>query len=116
MRVLVCGSRRWPHYAVMEERMKLIPPPVVIIEGEAKGADIMARRIAERLGYVVVRFPANWVRYGRGAGPRRNQQMLDDGRPDLVLAYPMPDSVGTQDMIDRARKAGIPVEVVTGIA
>ncbi len=116
MRVLVCGSRKWVDYSVIERRMKALPPWAVIIEGEAKGADIMARRIAKRLGLEVVPFHANWGKYGKAAGPIRNQQMLDEGKPDLVLAYPMPDSVGTQDMIARARKAGIPVEEVIGIA
>ena len=114
MRVLVCGSRTYDAYGIMERRLEMIPPPVVIIEGEAKGADIMARRIAVRLGYVVVRFPANWGRYGNRAGPIRNQQMLDDGRPDRVLAFCDERlTPGTKDMVDRARKAGVPTEVYT---
>lgn len=116
MHVLVCGSRKWTDIAVIEWRMKALPPWAVIIEGEARGADKMARRIAKRLGLEVKPFPADWIKYGDAAGPIRNQQMIDEGKPDLVLAYPMPDSIGTQDMIARARKAEIPVEVVIGVA
>ncbi len=115
MRVLVCGSREWADYAVIEQRIKALPPGSVIIEGEARGADKSARQIAEHLGLEVVPFPADWDRYGKEAGPIRNQQMLDEGKPDLVLAFPVPDSVGTQDMIARAKKAGIPVEEVIGV-
>ena len=116
MRVLVCGSRKWTDYAVIERRMKALPPWTVIIEGEARGVDKAARLIAKHLGLEVVPFPADWDKYGKAAGPIRNQQMLDEGKPDLVLAYPMPGSVGTQDMIARAKKAGIPVEEVIGVA
>ncbi len=115
MRVLVCGSRKWTDYAVIEWRMKALPPWSVIIEGEARGVDRAARQIAKHLGLEVKPFPADWDKYGKAAGPIRNQQMLDEGKPDLVLAYPMPDSVGTQDMIERAKKAGIPVEEVIGV-
>ena len=115
MRVLVCGSRQWTDYRVIERRLKALPPGTVIIEGGARGADKAARRIAEHIGLEVKSFPADWKKYGNAAGIIRNHQMLDEGKPDLVLAFPMPDSVGTQDMIRRAKKAGIPVEVVTGI-
>ncbi len=110
MRVLVCGSRKWTDYAAIEQRLKLLPPQTMIIEGEAKGADKMARRIAVRIGLPVMPFPAEWDKYRRAAGVIRNQQMLDEGKPDLVLAFALPDSVGTKDMVARARKAGIPVE------
>ncbi len=115
MRVLVCGSRNWTDYGVIERRMKMLPPWTVIIEGEARGVDRAARLIAKHFGLEVKPFPAKWKKYGKAAGPIRNQQMLDEGKPDLVLAYPMPDSVGTKDMIARAKKAEIPVEVVMGI-
>ena len=114
MRVLVCGSRNWTDYAVIERRMEALPPWTVIIEGEARGVDKAARQIAKHLGLEVVPFSAKWEKYGKAAGRIRNQQMLDEGKPDMVLAFLMSDSVGTKDMIARARKAEIPVEVVIG--
>ena len=115
MRVLVCGSRQWKDYAFIERRMKALPPGSVIIEGESRGADKTARRIAEHLGFEVKPFPANWKKYGDSAGKIRNQQMLDEGKPDLVLAFPLSNSIGTKDMIARAKKAGIKVEEVIGV-
>ena len=58
----------------------------------------------------VEKYPADWTRYGYAAGPIRNQQMLDEGRPSLVLAFhnDFEHSKGTKDMIDKARKANIP--------
>lgn len=46
-------------------------------------------------------------KYGKSAGPIRNQTMLDDGKPDLVLAFP--GGRGTADMVAKAEKHGIPV-------
>lgn len=51
------------------------------------------------------RYPAQWSLHGRSAGPRRNQRMLDEGRPDLVLAFP--GARGTADLVRRAQAAGV---------
>jgi len=50
---------------------------------------------------------ANWAELGRKAGPIRNQQMLDEGKPNLVVAFP--GGRGTADIVRRARAAGIEV-------
>lgn len=50
------------------------------------------------------------------AGLRRNQLMLDSFKPDLVVAFvdkPLASSRGTNDMVERAVKAGIDVHVIT---
>jgi hypothetical protein len=111
MRVLVCGSRNWQDLETIFRGLRDLGPIEVVIEGEAPGADRLAAQAAHRLGITVLRFPADWDRYGKAAGPIRNQQMLDEGRPDLVLAYPLPDSRGTWDMVRRAVAAGIEVRV-----
>lgn len=84
-----------------------------VIEGDARGADRLAGEWAEEQGEQPLRFPADWEKYGRAAGPIRNQQMLDEGRPDLVLAFSrdITKSKGTKDMVTRAHKAGLPVYI-----
>jgi hypothetical protein len=57
-------------------------------------------------------FYADWDKHGRAAGPIRNQQMLDEGKPDLVVAFLLPQGSGTLDMIRRTEKAGIEVRVI----
>lgn len=89
--------------------------PLVVIHGGAKGADRMAKDWALEKGCDLVPFPAEWEKYGRKAGPIRNQRMLDEGKPDIVLAFPDKDSVGTWDMVKRAQKAGLEVLVHTGV-
>ena len=44
---------------------------------------------------------------GRKAGPIRNQRMLDDGKPDLVIAFS--GGKGTAGMMAIARRAGVKI-------
>lgn len=113
-RILICGDRNWKDKEFIHHT--LFPSPLwekgfveCIIEGEAKGADKLAREIGEEYKIPVLKFPANWIEFGKSAGPIRNQQMLDEGKPDLVLAFHdnIESSKGTKDMISRATKAGI---------
>lgn len=118
MRLLVCGDRNWggrDNEALLRERLEALRPEVVI-HGCARGADRMAGRLAGELGCVVVEFPAQWDKFGRAAGPIRNQQMLDEGSPDHVLwcHHDLNSSRGTADMVRRAQKAGIPTEGIGG--
>lgn len=110
MRLLICGSRRWKSREVILRAIKQLSPSL-IIEGECRGADKLAASVAEELGIPVLKFPAEWSRFGRRAGPIRNQQMLDEGKPDYVLAFPVAESRGTWDMVRRAKKAGVETEV-----
>lgn len=83
-----------------------------IIEGEARGADTLARKYAEEHGIHVAPFPAQWDTHGKAAGPIRNAQMLREGQPELVIAFRGPNNRGTQNMIDQARKAGVETVVM----
>jgi UDP-N-acetylmuramoylalanine-D-glutamate ligase len=52
-------------------------------------------------------YPADWKLHGKSAGHIRNQQMLDESKPDIVIAFP--GGRGTANMIKRAKKAGVEV-------
>lgn len=113
MRLLMCGSRwyrRWGTIlaVILHER------PDEVIEGEAPGADTIARVVAESLGIPVRKFPADWKRYGKPAGHIRNQQMIDEGRPDKGVAFhpDIENSRGTRDMVERLARARIPYRIV----
>ena len=112
MRVIICGSRHWTNEILIESYIKGLPPNSVVIHGDAPGADKIAGRIADERGHTVIEFEANWSLYGDKAGPIRNQEMLDFGI-DQVTAFheDLANSMGTKDMITRARKAWIPVQV-----
>lgn len=111
-RVLVCGGRDYSDYNIMATYLeKYLTSTDILIHGNANGADVLSERVRIDLygeeETKVVRFPADWSKYGKRAGPIRNQQMLDEGKPDLVLAFP--GGSGTLDMVTKARKAGVVV-------
>jgi len=92
MRILVCGSRSWNDPGpIARELEKAVHVPgveaaqVTVIHGAARGADSIAGNVAHEFGYQVIACPADWNRFGRAAGPIRNQQMLKDHQPELVL-------------------------------
>ena len=110
MRVLVCGGRTYTDRdRVFRELDDLHAqqPITLVIHGEAKGADRSAEAWAMSRGVARARFLADWARLGRAAGPLRNTQMIAEGKPDLVLAFP--GKRGTADMTRRAFSAGLPV-------
>lgn len=110
-RILVCGGRKYNDAQKLKEVMtSLLPwfsPTFCIIEGEAPGADTLAKQWAKGEGYPVIGIAANWDRYGNSAGSIRNRWMLEYGLPDLVVAFP--GGPGTANMVKRARAANIDV-------
>lgn len=113
--MLVCGSRDWTDRAMLDrilDKLAAVLRVETIIEGEQRGADIMAKEWARSRGVPFAPYPAEWSRYSKAAGRKRNQRMLDEGRPDLVVAFPLPASVGTWHMAEIALAAGVPVWVM----
>lgn len=109
--VLVCGSRAWHDRGVILARLQSFPPGTIVMHGGCRGADLIAADVARSLGLETVCFPADWERFGRSAGLRRNQQMVEQ-RPAFVLAFHLGASRGTADTLRRARAAGIPCQVI----
>ena len=109
MKVLVTGSRDWTFPEVIHGVLDYLPV-THIVHGYARGADRIARDWAFARGIPASGHPADWAHDGLAAGPRRNQRMLDlHPDIDLVLAFPLDWSIGTRDMIRRARRKGVPV-------
>lgn len=119
MRVLICGDRNWTNAKFIVDVLTIIhksAPVDVVIEGEARGADRFGALAARMIGLPenrILKFPANWTKHGKAAGPIRNRQMLTEGKPDLVLAFhnDIANSKGTKDMVRCAMKAGIETRV-----
>ena len=106
MRVLVCGGRGFKSRGIVCRTLcSLRPFPTLIIHGGCSGADKLAAEWAWEYEVTAVEFPAEWDKYGRAAGPIRNQSMIDAGKPDVVVAFA--GGRGTADMIRRATKAGV---------
>lgn len=109
MRALVCGDRNWTDRKAIARELRKLEPPLTIIHGAARGADTLAGEVAQHHNMKVCVYPADWGQYGKAAGPIRNKQMLDEGKPDLVLAFHdnIEESRGTKDMVRQAAKRGV---------
>ena len=118
IRVIVCGSR---NYSDFDESFKVllrlfgqVLPDVEIVSGTCRGGDMCGEHFASVCGLPVSRFPADWNRFGKSAGPRRNEQMLQYALQAnaFVVAFWDGASKGTRNMVQIARQAGVPVCVV----
>jgi hypothetical protein len=114
MRVLVCGGRDftdlgrvWSMLDTYHNMPGAGGPITLVIHGAAKGADELAAEWARSNRVEQRAFHADWQTHGKAAGPIRNRAMLDEGKPNLVIAFP--GGKGTANMVMQA--AGI-VEVV----
>ena len=106
-RILVTGGR---HFANPTEVHRVLQPygRCVIIEGGASGADSLAGAYADAQGIPHIKHPAQWKQLGPRAGPIRSAEMLDDWKPDLVIA--LPGGTGTANTVAQAKKRGIEVK------
>lgn len=110
IRVLVCGGRDFDDTVAVSEALDRLHRERgfdVVIEGGARGADYQAKMWAKMNEIAFEEYRADWEKHGRAAGPIRNKQMLDEGKPDLVVAFP--GGLGTANMIRQAEARGIEV-------
>jgi hypothetical protein len=91
-------------------------PSVSICHGMADGVDTHADTWAVVNWCPVVGYKADWDKYHKAAGGIRNQLMLDEFKPQLVIAFPGPNSKGTWDMVRRAGKAGVETRIFKYVA
>lgn len=110
MKVMVTGGRKYSNEEhirrTFEEFIRTHGSIDELIVGDSTGADSLATVVAYEMGIRVTVHHAEWDKYRLGAGPRRNQKMVDQ-RPDYCL--PFAGGNGTADAIRRCKKAGIPL-------
>ena len=113
MRVIIAGGRNFNDYQLLKGKVNHYmsnASNVVIICGEANGADLQGKRLAKENGWLVNSFPAKWELYGKSAGYIRNKEMADTA--DVLVAFWDGKSRGTANMIEIAKKKGLPVRIV----
>lgn len=109
-RLAIVGSRDFP-YLWMVGRYLDEKRPAEVVSGGAKGVDTAAERWANKNGVPFKKFPADWNKYGKGAGFVRNQQIVDYA--NCVVAFQYNKSNGTADTITKALKAEKLREVIS---
>ena len=114
MVVLVCGSRSWTNRQRIVDKLKSYPNITRIVHGGFVGVDLLVDSVAVELGIEVYSYPAEWTNWGRVGGPIRNQKMIDECKPDLVLAFHenFYQSKGTWDMVIKAGARNITYEII----
>ena len=106
----VTGGRDFQGVAMVNQvldALKARQPDLHLVHGAAKGLDTLASEWAARNNVPQTPFPADWDQYGKAAGHIRNGQMLTEGNPTLVIAFP--GGKGTANMVEQARRAGVRV-------
>lgn len=112
-RLLVTGGRDYSDRETVARVLAPIfaeNPGCILIHGDARGADRLCKEYAESRNATIIAYPADWTRFGKSAGPRRNSEMLKEN-PDLCIAFPGGD--GTMDMVKKCQSAGIEVIFVS---
>lgn len=125
LRIIVAGGRTFKDYLLLENKiLELLakyegcgtPENVKFVSGTARGADVLGEQFAYTYGYDVIRFPADWNRYGKSAGYRRNAEMAqfasEKGHKGVLIAFWDGRSRGTKHMIDLAKKYELDIYIV----
>ena len=112
-RLVVAGSRDFDDYTLLAAELdKLLAGKtnITIVSGTARGADRLGERYAAEHNLRIERFPAEWEKYHKGAGPIRNAKMVQSA--DAVIVFWDSESSGTKNIIECARKEDIPYRIV----
>ena len=100
-KVIIAGSRDFNDFDCLKAYMATLPPWIEVkevVSGGATGADTLGEQWATLYGLAVKRFPADWERHGRKAGPIRNAEM--GVYADGLIAFWNGQSKGTLHMIN----------------
>lgn len=119
MKIIIAGSREFTNYKMLVTAINKViikqlsygmSNDIIIISGNAKGADKLGEKFANENNYEISLHPANWDTYGKGAGYIRNSIMGKEG--DVLVAFWDMESKGTRHMINLANEYNKKVYVV----
>lgn len=114
MKVIIAGSRSFSNYKKLKDfcdKILINKKEVEIVSGTARGTDQLGERYAKEKGYKLTLFPADWDKYGKSAGYKRNIQMAEYA--DSLIAFWDKKSKGTKHMIDIAHQYKLKVRIIT---
>lgn len=115
IRLIIAGSRAFEDYQLLrcEVLMYIIEEiqhkNIEIVSGTASGADKLGEKFAIQYNFPIKRFPADWDKYGKSAGYKRNEEMAKYATHCIVFWDGK--SRGTKHMIDLAKKYGLNLKI-----
>lgn len=110
LKVLIAGSRDFEDYTSTKDFINYClkemgeTSSVTVLSGGCRGTDKLGELYAEEYGYEVRRYPADWKRFGKAAGPIRNEMMVKEA--DIIICFPKTESRGSMSVIRLAEKYG----------
>lgn len=114
MKLIIAGGRDFSNWKVLVGNVMQFQDETVsiteIVCGEAKGADLLGRKLAEQSSCPIASFPADWNKHGKSAGYKRNVEMAKYA--DALIAFWDGESRGTAHMIETASNQGLLVKVI----
>lgn len=112
-KIIIAGGRDFDDYELLKricDNLIKYKDSVEIVSGGANGADKLGERYAKENNMNLRIFPADWYKFGKSAGYKRNLQMASYA--DVLIAFWDGKSKGTGHMIDLAKKHGLGVTVI----
>lgn len=117
IKIIVAGGRNFNDYELLKDALDLLLMfyvelgyEIVIISGTAKGADKLGERYAKERNYKLIRMPADWDKYGKAAGYRRNVDMANIA--NACVCFWDGQSKGTNHMINIAKNKNIDLRII----
>ena len=110
MKIIIAGSRSFTDYQKLKEICDTFlrdQNNIEIVSGTCRGADKLGEQYAKERGYEITQFPANWNKYGKSAGPKRNQEMANYA--NALIAFWDGKSKGTNNMIQLANRCNLDI-------
>ncbi len=117
--IIVAGSRNFSDYLLLQtilDNYIVSNENITFISGTAKGADTMGEKYAVERDIPIIRCPANWKQYHKGAGAKRNEEMakiaIQNDAHGILFAFWDGKSSGTKHMITIAEKYNLEVHII----
>lgn len=113
MKVIIAGARTFNDYELLCEKVSRTlrnQEKVEIVSGTANGADKLGEKFAKEFNHDLIQFPADWDKYGKSAGYKRNEEMAKYS--DALIAFWDGKSKGTKSMIELAKRYGLKTKIV----
>ncbi len=112
IKVIIAGGRNFDNFnrlcQVCDESLQ-DQNKVEIVSGAYKGADALGEKYAAKRNFPIKQFPADWRRYGKSAGLKRNIEMASYA--DILIAFWDGESKGTKHMIELEKLVGLKIEI-----
>ncbi len=114
-RIVVAGCRNYTNYNEAKEYIDFCIQKIrkendlIFLSGCCQGADSLGEKYATENNYKIEYYPAEWEKYGKSAGPKRNKLMAENC--DYIICFWDGKSRGTKSMINYARKFNKPLKI-----